>query len=514
MIAFISRNNPRLGGAFLCCAALSIFAPIAHADFKTDTGYNALVGELGAATPNGTGVKVTIVEANTDTNVDGDGVPIDGTYNFKPDPSDSQFVGPAKTFTVRIPPPTVTAGNSAHATFIVGRPFFGKTISVAGSISEIESFEANHWLGSGELGTLTGVVPLANAHLSRVSNHSYVGAIADSDVELELLERVDWLVARDEFLVVVGRGIPQNPLLHSAFNAIGVGETSGDDSATVSFGQGGIYVGGRPSVELVSSSSSASGATAEVSSVAALLVQQANDNPLLSNGSVTNRNAQTICHGETAEAIKAILMAGADRQFITDAPNGDTYTVNTAHGVDVRYGAGMVNAYNSYYILDGGEQDSAADGGGTIGAYGFDYDPSFGGAGGSNALATYRFTTGAINEIAVTLAWHALIDIDEVIAENFVTAATLHNLDLTLIRETGGDVVVATSTSMYENYENIWLTGLAGGTYRIEVSTPDAPFEFDYAIAWRIDANAVPTPTSGAALAVMFVAVAARRRQR
>lgn len=514
MSVTVRRDHRWLFGVFVLLACVLPTAATSAA-FKGDSDYNLLLAELGAATPNGDGVRVTQVEASTDGMVDEDGVPLDGEYNFAPDPSNEEFNSPAKNFTVRIPPPTLAAGYSSHATGAVGRQFYGNTVSIANGIMDIESFYAEHWLGDGQVGTLSGAEPLANAHLSRISNHSYIGADSDPAIELEIMQRVDWLVDRDDFITVVGRDDQSGHLLHSTFNTISVGQVNGLNTNTFSVNRGSIYTGGRPSAEIVSSAGSASSCTPQIASLAAILVEYAHKNPSLSHGSNTDRNAQTIYYGETSEAIKAMIMAGGNRDFVTSFSNGDIYTVDTANGLDSRYGAGMANVYHSYHMLAAGEQDSAADGGGSIAAYGFDYDNSFGGLSGSNALASYTFTTiDQISEMAVSLVWNAKIDMAEVIAGNLGTAAVLHNLDLTLIRQTVmGDVIVATSNSTVENTENIWLQDLSAGVYRLQVSAVGASFDTDYALAWRFNTTSIPTPNAALATGLLMMLVATRRRR-
>lgn len=493
-----------LCGFAVTCASASIF---------DNTGYNQLAAELGGALPTGDGVPVMIVEANTDANLLPSGLPVDGAYDFTPDLGNGQFVG--KTFTVHIPPGTIGAESSTHAT-AVGFRYFGNTQSMAPGITDIESFEANHWLGDGQLGALSATAPIVSAHMSRVGNHSYVGSTGDDTEDLNILERVDWLVHTDEFIQVVG-STSSIPIHNHAFNAIRVGflRTTGSQAGSTGALPGGVYAAGRVIHDLVATETAASNAAPRVAAFAALLVEVANKNPGLSNGSVTDRNAQTIYHGETAEVVRALLMAGADRDFVTSfATSGLPYTVNTANGLHDRYGAGNPNIYNAYHMLAAGEFDSVEDGGpATVGQNGFDYDTAFGGDNASNTQATYRFTANAtIAEFAASLVWHVDVDIAEVIAGNEDTAAVLRNLDLRLFRETGGgDVLVGSSLSTIENTENIWLKDLEAGTYKLVVDAVGPAFEWDYGIAWR--AEPIPEPASAIVL-IAFAPVLIRRKGR
>ena len=97
-------------------------------------------------------------------------------------------------------------------------------------------------------------------------------------------------------------------------------------------------------------------ATPVVASAAALLVDLGHSNPGLSKdpvvNSTTNRNGDTVYNAERSEVVKAALMAGADR---TATQLATTYTVNTANGLNSKYGAGQLDIYNSYYIIAAGQ---------------------------------------------------------------------------------------------------------------------------------------------------------------
>jgi hypothetical protein len=203
----------------------------------------------------------------------------------------------------------------------------------------------------------------------------------------------------------------------------------------------------------------------------------------------------SIYNAERAEVIKAVLMAGADRQTsnTTGADITDYRVASTnqsANGLDKRFGAGQLNIYNSYHVLAAGEQNSAEDypsGGGTIASLGFDYDPQFGGADGTNNAATYNFSTGTGGaQLYATLAWH--MDIAGGSGPNFSGAATLHDLDLFLYDVTASPVLVASSESLIDNTETLWETLDAGRNYRLQV-VPKGSLNWDYALAWRIESG-------------------------
>jgi len=501
------------GVALVAAAVILLGAAVeAMAGYIDLIGYPELQAELGASVPTGAGVEVMQVEGT------------DESGNYMPDTADAEFSG--KTITNAT---GTSTGTSSHA-HQVGLNFYGNSISIAPGITNITVYQVNNWLTSGFLNY--GVVATAPAYsTARIANHSWAGStVANGDI----LRRLDYLVATDDFIQVVGlsNNLPPDeitnwPLLADAFNAISVGVTSGAHFTGTTEVDKSVYVAGRTKPDLVAPGWSptnntirTSWAAAMVSASAALLVETGHTQTGLSNGFYTSpRTGLTIYHAETSEVIKAALMAGADRS--TNNGRGaeiTNYTVNTSNGLDSLYGAGQVNIYNSYHVLTGGEHDSAEDGDATaIGRFGFDYDPEFGGAMGktkvSNTTGSYSFTAdfaALAREIFATLVWN--IDI-EAQGPNPVGSATLYNLDLLLYDLTAGDLLVASSTSTLDNTENIWKKLVDGHSYRLDVvrGSGQGDFLWDYGLAWRV----VPEPASAFLfLAGVAVPMLLRRRRR
>ena len=185
----------------------------------------------------------------------------------------------------------------------------------------------------------------------------------------------------------------------------------------------------------------------------------------------------------------------------------------TDNGLDVRYGAGQVNVFNSHAILTAGEQDSAEDGNfNPVGLQGFDYDEGFGGANGTNSIATYGF--GLIDDdatLTASLVWN--IDIDGGNGPNFDGGAELFNLDLELFNVTTSEIFDF-SYSSTENTENIW-TSLAGGNeyeLRVLVGEGQDAFDWDYGLAWQV--TPVPVPASAWLFGSAILALLGLRRKK
>jgi hypothetical protein len=469
-----------------------------------DIGYTRLLIELGANVPNGSGVVVTQAEA-----LSGD------PPAYLPNVADGQFAG--KTITDKSG--TNPAGSSSgHATG-VGRSFYGNSSSIAPAIDTVNAYDANHWLSSDYLNTYNSFSKPVSAP-DRVANHSWIGSYSDNAVDLDVVKRVDWLVENDEFIQAIGlknNTSTNSPLLSTAFNVIAVGVTDGvHGRSTISLAS--PYVSGRTRPELLAPFTYTSSSTPVIAAAAALLVEVGHATPALSTDpeeiSTSNREGDTIYNAERSEVVKAVLMAGADR--VTDnttnpdpaTPKDITdYRVDPANrsgnGLDIRFGAGQLNIYNSFHILMAGEQNSAEDaaGGGSIGVYGFDYDPSFGGAGrgrDSNVAGSYTFSTGTSQAmLTAALAWN--VDVADGGGNSFPGAATLYDLDLRLYDKTGGGhVLLVESVSTIDNTENIWIQLNAGRDYLLEVvpKTGQASFEWDYAVAWQLT-DLVDTDSDG-----------------
>ncbi len=470
------------------------------ADYRSDIGYTLLQQDLGAAVPTGSGVVVTQVEASQTIN---------GQAAWMPNILDPEFLGKTIINESNAPPGLY----SSHATG-VGQDLYGNGTAIAPGISNIYAYGVNDWLGTGFLQTvLPDTVapfedPTPNVSTSRLSNNSWIGSAVP--FETYVLRRVDWLVETDEIVHLVGLnngdGMTAStvPLLASAYNVLAVGRS--DSLHLVSTpALDSLYTAGRARPEIVDPINSVSDATPHVSAAAALLLETGSASPCpltdpVSAG-MTNRAGVLVCNAQRSEVIKAALMAGADRVTHNSAPNPTnlalyrgTVANRTGNGLDRRYGAGQLNVRNSYWIIKGGEQNSTEDGNAAanVTSSGFDYDPAFGGSNGSNSVATYPLPISAVPRLlTAALAWN--LDISGPTSDppgptrsNFVTTATLWDLDLAIVDlASGGSPVVASSQSTLENTENLWVLVPANAQYALRV-TRKSGFKWDYGLAWQL----------------------------
>lgn len=477
-----SRRPARLLLSLIVAALLLVAGQrVCRADALDDIGFRALQARYGASVPYGAGVPVAHVEAIE-------------SMGYQPLTTIPEFLG--KSFTIRsnvLPP-------SQHGTDVATR-FYGNSSSAAPGVSTIEVYNADDWLNEGFLRTGEGSSdPRPSFQTSRVSNHSWISGKTDStNVNLDVLQRTDWVIAQDDYVHVVGvsNGTDNtNPMLSNAMNAIAVGVTHGNH-AVGTVGLAGIYQAGRTKPDLVAPLQATSFSTPTVAAAAATLIGAAQANPAFSNGAfyASPRTGQNIYHGESSEVIKALLLAGADRSvYNSDGSAILDYRAapanQAANGLDVRFGAGQVNVYHSYQMLAAGEQASLQDGGpASVSAAGFDLDRGFGSQAGTNTKGSYEFTAGWTGQtLTASLVWNANINMTRVRAGLYSTAGTLYNLNLSLVDITdgGNGVLAAASQSTNQNTENIHTSLIGGRRYRLEVApgAGQTPFNWDYGLAW------------------------------
>lgn len=489
--------NPKNSKTVILLALpLLVTSAQAAADYKEDIGYTALQAELGAATPNGTGAKVTQVEASspdTDPNI----------LYFAPDPSAASMTG--KMFSYPglscATPPCTPSVFSGHALGVADR-FYGNSLSMATGINDIHSYEVNQWLAA-LYSTTTGK---ATSTDRRIANHSWVGNGDTTAQTSEILRLVDRQVNLNEYIQVAASG-SGSPLLGNAYNVIAVGLTNGSVSSSIAIDD--TYVANRATTDLVAPAANLSTATPIVSATATLLVQTSHQQTNLSLGSSNISGVGTVYNAERSETVKAILMAGAERQTENTSGYGNITDYRSAghetdNGLDNRYGAGQVDIYNSYRIIESGEHNSLEDGGDNLGQIdmsGFDYDDAFGGAISgtarnplqSNSTATYAFTASANETLSAALVWNLGV------TNNSAMDTTLHHLGLALVDVTENNSIVASSDSMFDNTQNIYWEGLVGGhDYQLQVSSLEGAITQDYALAWNRTINATPVPVPAA----------------
>ena len=478
---------------------------------KDDVGYTALLNQMGASTPNGAGITIGIVEPA----FLGKDNPDAFAWLPYPDISDISQV------TV-IDGSGGSAADSTHAAR-VSEFLFGQEEGLATGITKASYYNFNDF-------TFNKLVPRAaslgqqepSAFLyslgakvfeNRINNISAISSAESNNART--LRAFDWATAHEDVINLISAGnSTQSPaLFSSSYNSIYIGATggfSGRRAAAID----NLYNGLRQRPDVVTPMRNTSRGTATASSITSVLLETARDasatfsNVSPSNTQVLTRNA------EKSEVMKAVLMAGADREtsntrinsfakdeagerisgepeYIADITNYRAAGYATSNGLDSRFGAGQANVHNSHQILTGGEQDSQEDGGNTsVSLLGFDYDEAFGNGAGDanlNSVASYLLPTLTSDaNLDVTLAWN----LDVYSGDGLFFNALLYDLDLWLYDVTDNDeVLVNASLSSVDNTETISQLLSAGRDYEFRVTTEKnvTALLWDYGIAWRVD---------------------------
>lgn len=411
-----------------------------------EIGLTELRETLGADAPDGSGVRVTQVEASRI-----------GWYFI--DETEPQFAG--KNFTNRGPGDDSPYGH----TKLVAENLYSTESGVAPGVSDIDIYETTHWYDRYILRSDRSYAAPPSVERAQIQNHSWV-AYNDEDgnsaaTSQRIRRLVDYQVDRDQITAVVSlaNGVLDDlpDLLAPAYNVITVGVTDGEHS----HGLTGVDVAGRTKPDIVAPSTFTSFAAPLVSGAAALLIQTAEEAPAL----LAARRPQVV---------KALLMAGATKEEFP------AWTRTWFRPLDREFGAGELNINKAHAILRAGRPRS-----GSSQMSGWDYGEV---GGGLSRTYTIDVPEGyMLRDISAVLTWHR--DVRGVDAGRaFEPEPELADLDLRL-RRAGEETPVDESLSSSDNVEHIWQRLLPAGQYTLEVSADTLR---DYGIAWRSELELQP----------------------
>ncbi len=427
--------------------------------------------------PTGAGVIVGQVEA---PNQNG---------NFYPNQGIGEFQG--KTFNEMSGP----SGNSGHASN-VGRNYYGLDTSIAPGITDIFLWEASHWALNGFLNTQgpAQLPPLSPPKGLKIFNNSWVGSFGNNTTDNILLRRSDFVSIRDEIMIISGvntGGGANFALMSHTFNGLAVGKMNGAHQSGSTLG--GIDSPGRLKPDIVAPGDATSWSTPVVGAAAAMMIETARTVP---TGGI-NPNA------ERSNVIKAVLLAGAAK---TDA-HGAAWTNNpqtagpdrgmTTQPIDAVIGVGNVNVNFAHMIMTGGEQDGAQTPPNEVNAQFSGWDLA---TVGLDQSRYWRFDVPQFAAaVSMLVTWHRNVELgfgnSNWAAADFdlILWRVDDNGDLaTLVGDpglpffAGGNVV---SASAVDNIEHLYITGLEGGEYTLELRRVDALGGFpdwEAAVAWLL----------------------------
>ena len=432
-----------LRATLLAVVGIFYFQPAAWAQFFDQIGLTTL--RAVTTNLNGSGVKVGQAEA--------------GYPGFEVNPA---FVGqPTNLFTwvagssPYLFPPSQTStftnslGTESNHAGNVGNDFYGLATNAAGipygvatNVAHVNNYDAD---------TFVNYYVNNNHTISeRIVNQSFTWGSVDTNVD----QIFDNYAAQHNVLFVSGAGKNANPVWSPAtcYNGIGVGV----------FNNGGSPYGptpdGRSKPDLTApgvQDTVTSYSTPLVSGAAAVLLQAA----LRGDGGSDTNSAGDI------RTLKALLLNGAVKPA--------DWTNSASAPLHARYGAGVLNIFNSYKQLAGGKNYASATNQISLGAT----HPPVAITNSITAASGWNFgsvSSGTTNDTV----HHYFFSLTNSPA-NFTGTATLawnrqrnqsaiNNLDLFLYDCANSNLVLC-STSLVDNVEHLYATNLPPGRYDLQV---------------------------------------------
>lgn len=409
------------------------------ADFKDDVDFTKLKSEYGSSLPDGSGIKLLQVEYVRN--------------GYWAPSSTAELTGKSFSFL------SDTFGAASSHANEVGAFLGGSTTSMTPGIEGWKASEAwNYCYNMIHGGNYLPPEPTD----WEIENHSWGGNEQTSATSI--LQKLDFRIERDSNLVVVGvdNGATLSNLLANAYNVLSVGTSTGNHPQTGS----NLEVSGRVKPDLVGTATWTSYATPIVSSCAQILLAEA-------------KRTTALNEARSPLVIKALLMAGATKAEFPSWQN------STTRPLDVVYGAGEVNIYNSYKALIAGRQASSTSS--VVGKDGWDKNTT---STTTRRLYFINVPSGKLLSLSVVLNWYC-----HVVPNSFVYQGVsywqdgtrnLTNLDLVLWNANSNYTLgteITRSASTIDNVEHIYRQSLSAGMYALEVIAPAGGET--YGLAWK-----------------------------
>ena len=414
-----------------CYALLTFFGSVVYATNLDTTGVTLLRTVVPSI--NGAGVRVAQVE-----------VPETAPLGFEVNPTSVgqptalftwySTAGSATTY------PNIVGTESGHAG-TVGNILYGRLAGVATNLNHVDNYEANYFVNSFVGAASPPSIP------AKIANQSF--AITDFSQEAAANKAYDDYAANRNVLFIsaaANSGTPAPP--STAFNSVSVGAYGGGSAV-------GPATDGRCKPDITAPGSATSFSAPLVSGIAALLIQ--------GGTSPTNSAATT-----DIRTIKALLLNGATKT--TDWTNSES------HPLDFRYGAGIVNAFNSYKQLSSGSFGPIES---TSNSTGVSHPP---GANAANIASAVGWNLTSITNVRsgpnyqervhhyyFNLTSTGPFTLTSTLTWNRTAGETnINDLDLFLYNCANSNRV-ACSTSLVDNVEHLYVRTLPPGRYDLQV---------------------------------------------
>jgi hypothetical protein len=341
--------------------------------------------------------------------------------------------------------PNVLGLESNHADGVGGN-FYGTFAGAAPGVGHVDNYEAGHFYNS----NISVGIPVS----ATVVNQSFT---FDTNAPQITVDRAyDNYAAQNNVLFISGVGnspdiAPAAP--STAYNGIGAGVSDGNSSIGPTADSS-----HRSKPDITAPGGATSFSTPYVAGAAAILRQA---------GLRGDGGAGTTTPSVDIRTLKALLLNGAIK------PSNWTHTATAP--LDTRFGAGILNVFNSYKQLAAGKFNFIeATFSGTPGGA---HPP------GTNPGNVASFSGWDFNTIAASLNGdkinHYYFNLPVATARTFTLTATLawnrafnatdaKNLNLFLY-DTSNAALVASSASTVDNVEHLYVTNLAAGRYDLQV---------------------------------------------
>jgi hypothetical protein len=371
--------------------------------------------------------------------------------------------------------PNALGSESGHANTVASF-FYAPAAGVATNVSHVDNYDANYFYNT----LITAALPIN----SRIVNQSFSFGPLTVAQQQQVDSAYDNYAAQYNTLFVsaVANG-GQVTAPGTSYNGIGVGAYGGATST------GPTIDNGRAKPDMTAPADVTSYSTAEVSGGAAILLQAG----LRGDGGANTNSAVD------ARTLKALLLNGAVKP-------ADWIRTNSSP-LDTRYGAGILNVFNSYEQLAGGKHAFIT---GNSVSVGTAHSPT-GAPGNVSGLQGWDLNAIASTAVSDAINHYYFNLTNSANNATFTTTATLvwnrqlsqsgiNNLDLFLYNVGSGNLIAA-STSAVDNVEHIFLTGLPPGRYDLQVlkhggTTTTSPSE-TYALAFEFFAIPLTIAKSG-----------------
>lgn len=430
-----------------------------------------LSGQMAAHASNLDTIGVTLLQAVT-TNINGAGIRVAqpeagyGTAtNWEVNPGAGGVGQPVSLFTYFSSSgtannfPNAVGAESGHADAVAGC-FYGIPDGVATNVAHVDSYDANYFVQVSAFITpfstnYTVSLPSTNIN-DPVVNQSFIFGSVPSQVSVAEQQQIDSAydnyAAQYKTLFVSGAGNGGSVCPPSTcYNGIGVGAYGGGSST------GPTLDNGRAKPDITAPAGVTSFSTPQVAGAAAVLMQAG----LRGDGGSDTNSAAEI------RTVKALLLNGAVKP--------DDWTNGAASPLDMRYGAGVLNVFNSYKQLAGRKQTNFISASVSVDAA----HPPTGATNTIGVLSGWNFTslTSSSSSDGVN---HYYFNVTNGVSDAMFTAtATLvwnrqrnqsgiNNLNLFLYNAANSNLV-AVSTSAVDNVAHLFVPNLAQGRYDLQV---------------------------------------------